>query len=64
MQIVATVLVWEHCWYFMPSAADEDPILRVSWPEPAAHYDQSSSSHLLISLSDALLAMPPNASTL
>ena len=30
MQIVATVLVWENCWYFMPSVADEDPILRVS----------------------------------
>ena len=30
VQLVASVLVWENCWYFMPSAADEDPILRVS----------------------------------
>ena len=30
VQLVATVLVWENCWYFMPSAAGEDPILRVS----------------------------------
>ena len=29
-QIVTTVLVWENCWYFMPSAAKEDPILQVS----------------------------------
>ena len=34
MQIVATVLVWEHCWYFMPSAADEDPVLQVSKCSP------------------------------
>ena len=28
-QIVATFLVWGNCWYFMPSAADEDPVLQV-----------------------------------
>ena len=29
MQIIVSILVWENCWYFMPSAADEDPILQV-----------------------------------
>ena len=36
-QIVTTVLVWENCWYFMPSAADEDPILQVSTPGLILH---------------------------
>ena len=30
MQIIVSMLVWENCWYFMPSAADEDPILQAS----------------------------------
>ena len=34
-QIVVTVLVWENCWYFMPSAATDEPILQVCAPADA-----------------------------